>query len=119
IILLEAGDVIPGDAHLIESNQLQCDESSLTGESLPTEKDIKKLVKDTSLGDQFNMVFKGTSVTNGNGKAVITGIAKHTQLGTITSLVESAEEKETPLDKKIGVLSKKLIWITLFMTTIF
>lgn len=119
IISLEAGDVIPGDARLIESNQLQCDESSLTGESLPSEKNTEKLSKETSLGDQFNMVFKGTSVTNGNGKAVITGIAQHTQLGTITSLVESSSEKETSLDKKISALSKKLIWITLIMTTIF
>ncbi|WP_426095289.1 cation-translocating P-type ATPase [Flavobacterium sp. DSR2-3-3] len=119
IIVLEAGDVIPGDAHLIESNQLQCEESSLTGESLPTEKNTDKLAKDIALGDQFNMVFKGTSVTNGSGKAVITGIAQHTQLGTITSLVESSKEKETPLDKKIGALSKKLIWITLAMTGIF
>ncbi len=119
IISLEAGDVIPGDAHLIEINQLQCDESSLTGESLPTEKNIKKLVKGTALGDQFNMVFKGTSVTKGNGKAVITGIAQDTQLGTITSLVENVKEKETPLDSKIRLLSKKLIWITLAMTTIF
>jgi len=119
IILLEAGDVIPGDARLIESNQLQCDESSLTGESLPSEKNTEKLSKDTMLGDQFNMVFKGTSVTNGNGKAVIIGIALHTQLGTITSLVENAQEKETPLDKKITVLSKKLIWITLGMTSLF
>ncbi|KOY84558.1 ATPase [bacterium 336/3] len=119
IIFLEAGDVISGDAHLIESNQLQCDESSLTGESLPSEKNTEKLPKDTALGDQFNMIFKGTSVINGNGKAVITGIAQHTQLGTITSLVENSEEKETPLDKKIRVLSKKLIWITLSMTTIF
>ncbi|MEB2783811.1 cation-translocating P-type ATPase [Algoriphagus persicinus] len=119
IISLEAGDLIPGDAHLIESNQLQCDESSLTGESLPTEKNIEKLAKVTALGDQFNMVFKGTSVTNGNGKAVITGISQHTQLGTITSLVENSEEKETPLNKKIRVLSKKLIWVTLGMTTIF
>lgn len=119
IIVLEAGDVIPGDARLIEANQLQCDESSLTGESLPTEKNTEKLSKETVLGDQFNMVFKGTSVINGNGKAVITGIALHTQLGTITSLVESSEEKKTPLDKKIGVLTKKLIWITLGMITIF
>ncbi len=119
IISLEAGDVIPGDARLIESNQLQCDESSLTGESLPSEKNTEKLPNNISLGDQFNMVFKGTSVTNGNGKAVITGIAHHTQLGTITSLVESSPEKETPLDKKISVLSKKLIWITLVMIAIF
>lgn len=119
IISLEAGDVIPADARLIESNQLQCDESSLTGESLPSEKNIEKLSRDTSLGDQFNMVFKGTSVTNGNGKAVVIGIAQHTQLGTITSLVDSSSEKETPLDKKISALSKKLIWITLVITTIF
>jgi len=119
IVVLEAGDVISGDAHLIESNQLQCDESSLTGESLPTDKNSDKLPKETALGDQFNMVFKGTSITKGNGKAVITGTAQHTQLGTITSLVERAVEKETPLDTKIKVLSKKLIGITLGMTALF
>lgn len=119
IILLEPGDIIPGDAHLIEINRLQCDESSLTGESLPSEKNIEKLPKETAPGDQLNMVFKGTSVTNGNGKAVVVGIAQHTQLGNITSLVENAGEKETPLDAKLAVLSKKLIWITLFMTIIF
>lgn len=119
VVLLEAGDVIPGDGRLVVSNQLQCNESSLTGESLPSEKDIKKLPKDTSLGDQHNMVFKGTSVTNGNGKAVITGIAQNTQLGTITSLVENAAETITPLDKKLNALSKKLIWLTLIMILIF
>ncbi len=119
LIFLEAGDIIPGDAHLIEANQLQCDESSLTGESLPTEKNIEKLPKETALGDQLNMLFKGTSVMNGNGKAVITGIAENTQLGTITSLVDSHKETQTPLEKKIAALSIKLIWITLMMTSIF
>ncbi len=119
VVLLEAGDVIPGDGRLVVSNQLQCNESSLTGESLPSEKDIKKRSKDTSLGDQHNMVFKGTSVTNGNGKAVITGIAQNTQLGTITSLVENAAETITPLDKKLNTLSRKLIWLTLIMILIF
>ncbi len=119
LIFLEAGDIIPGDAHLVEINQLQCDESSLTGESLPTEKNTAALPKETALGDQLNMVFKGTSVINGNGKAVITGIAKNTQLGTITSLVDSHKETATPLDNKIAALSKKLIWITLIMTSIF
>ncbi len=119
LIVLEAGDVIPGDARLVEANQLQCDESSLTGESLPTEKNLEKLPKETALGDQLNMVFKGTSVMNGNGKAVITGIAENTQLGTITSLVDSYKETKTPLEKKIAALSIKLIWITLIMTSIF
>lgn len=119
LVVLEAGDIIPGDARLVEVNQLQCDESSLTGESLPTEKNIEKLPKETALGDQLNMVFKGTSVMNGNGKAVITGISENTQLGTITSLVDSHKETQTPLEKKISALSIKLIWITLIMTSIF
>jgi Ca2+-transporting ATPase len=119
LVLLEAGDIIPGDGRLVESNQLQCDESSLTGESLPTQKNLDPLSAETVLGDQHNMVFKGSSVMNGNGKAVITGIAKDTELGKITSLVESAEETETPLNKKLSALSKKLIWITLIMTAIF
>lgn len=119
VIILEAGDVIPGDGRLLESNQLQCDESSLTGESLPLEKNTEKLPKDTVLGDQHNMVFKGASVMNGKGKAVITGIAQNTQLGTITRLVESSIETATPLDKKLNALSKKLIWLTLTLTMIF
>ncbi len=119
VVLLEAGDVIPGDGRLIELNLLQCDESSLTGESLPSLKNIEKLSKETVLGERHNMIFKGASVMSGTGKAVITGIAQHTELGTITSLVESATETATPLDKKLSALSKKLIWITLFMTSIF
>lgn len=119
LIQLEAGDIIPGDGRLVLSNQLQCDESSLTGESLPTLKNTEILSQETVLGDQFNMVFKGSSVMNGNGKAVITGIAKNTELGKITSLVESSADTETPLDKKLNLLSKKLIWITLSMTAIF
>ncbi len=119
IVLLEAGDIIPGDGLLLEANQLQCDESSLTGESLPTEKNTDQLPLETVLGDRFNMVFKGASIMNGKGKAVITGIANDTELGTITSLVENVSEKETPLDKKLAVLSKKLIYLTLIFTVIF
>lgn len=119
VVLLEAGDVVPGDGRLVALNQLKCDESSLTGESVPTEKSTEALPKDTTPGDQFNMVFKGASVMNGNGKAVITGIAQNTQLGAITSLVEDAGETATPLDKKLNALSTKLIWVTLIMTAIF
>ena len=119
LVELEAGDIIPGDGRLVVSNQLQCDESSLTGESLPTLKNTEVLSPETALGDQFNMVFKGSSVMNGNGKAIITGIAKDTELGKITSLVESSVDAETPLDKKLNALSKKLIGITLVMTAIF
>lgn len=119
LVLLEAGDIIPGDGRLVELNQLQSDESSLTGESLPSDKNIEKLPQDTSIGDQYDMVFKGASIINGNGKAVITGIAEHTQMGIITSLVGNSSETMSPLDKKLNSLSKHLIWITLLMTAIF
>ncbi|SDP97140.1 Ca2+-transporting ATPase [Mucilaginibacter sp. OK268] len=119
LIPLEAGDIIPADGRLVAVNRLQCDESSLTGESLPSDKTIEALKEDTIVGDQHNMVFKGTSVINGNGKMVITGIAANTQLGTITSLVESSVDTVTPLDKKLNKLTRKLIFVTLVMTAIF
>lgn len=119
IVDLESGDIIPADGRLVVSHLLQCDESSLTGESIPSLKHTEKLPEKTALGDQVNMVFKGSSVMNGHGKVVITGIGKDTELGKITALVESAASTETPLDKKLNSLSKKLIWVMLFMTLIF
>jgi len=119
LVPLEAGDIIPADGRLVIVNRLQCDESSLTGESLPSEKNTAPLAIDTVVGDRKNMVFKGTSVINGNGYIVITGVSAQTQLGTITSLVESSADNITPLDKKLNRLSRKLIWITLVMTAIF
>lgn len=119
VVVLEAGDIIPGDGRLVLCNQLQCNESSLTGESLPTHKNGDPLPQDTALGDRHNMVFKGTSVINGNGKAVITGTAEHTELGAITSLVAGAMETTTLLDQKLNALSKKLIWLTLILTAVF
>ncbi|MFD1256623.1 cation-translocating P-type ATPase [Mucilaginibacter terrae] len=119
LVPLEAGNMIPADGRLVTVNRLQCDESSLTGESLPADKNIDPVADDTVVGDQKNMVFKGTSVINGNGKMIITGTAAQTQLGTITSLVESSADTVTPLDKKLNKLSRKLIWITLGMTAIF
>ena len=119
VVVLEAGDVVPGDGRLISLIQLQCDESSLTGESLPTEKLLDKLDKNAALGDKHDMVFKGTSVINGSGKAIITGIGEHTELGTITALVDSAEDTVTPLDKKLNALSKRLISLTLILCFLF
>ncbi|MBK9257335.1 MAG: cation-translocating P-type ATPase [Saprospiraceae bacterium] len=119
IVLLEAGDVIPGDGRLIDANQLQCEESALTGESLPSEKLTHKLPVNTIPADQTNMVFKGSSVMNGKARAVITTIAQNTQLGSITSLVEQSADTVTPLDRKLNLLSKNLIWITLALTVVF
>lgn len=119
LVPLEAGDIIPADGRLITVNRLQCDESSLTGESLPADKITETLPAGTVVSDQRNMAFKGTSVINGKGEMVITGIGAYTQLGTVTSLVENSAVTVTPLDKKLNRLSRKLIWITLAMTAIF
>lgn len=119
IVDLASGDIIPADGRLVVSHLLQCDESSLTGESIPSLKNTTKLPEKTALGDQVNMAFKGSSVMDGHGKMVITGIGKDTELGKITALVESASSTQTPLDKKLNSLSKKLIWVMLFMTLIF
>lgn len=119
VVQLEAGDIIPADGRLLSVSRLQCDESSLTGESLPSDKTTDPIEENTVIGDQQNMVFKGTSVINGNGKMVVTGIAADTQLGAITALVGSSADTVTPLDKKLNRLSRKLIWITLLMTAAF
>ncbi|RZJ78189.1 MAG: ATPase, partial [Flavobacterium sp.] len=119
IVLLEAGDLVTADGRLVESNQLSCDEASLTGESFPIIKNIAKIEEKVELGDTLNMVFKGTSIMNGNGKFVVTGIGTNTELGKITNLVANAQSTATPLDKKISNLTGKLIWITLGMTAIY
>jgi len=119
LVPVEAGDIIPADGRLVAVHRLQCDESPLTGESLPSDKATGALNEGTVIGDQHNMIFKGTAAINGNGKMVITGIGVNTQLGAITSLVESSAATDTPLDKKLNRLSRKLIWITLAMTAIF
>ncbi|MEO7176893.1 MAG: cation-transporting P-type ATPase [Saprospiraceae bacterium] len=119
IIVLEAGDMVLADARLIEINQLQIDESPLTGESLPITKLIEIIEKDASPADQLNMVFKGTSVTKGNAKAIVIGTAVHTELGKITTLVDNAQQTATPLEKKLQGLTKKLMWITAVFAVIF
>jgi len=119
LIALEAGDVVPADARLMTVQQLQCEEGALTGESLPVEKHTFPLTPDTLLSDRHNIVFKGTSVVNGNGSAVITATGRNTQLGIITALVESSPVTQNPLDRKLGRLTGTLIWIMLGMTAVF
>ncbi len=119
ILVLEAGDVVAADARIIEINQFEVDESALTGESLPVLKKIEVLENSTTLGERFNMVFKGTDVVKGNAKAIIIGTAKHTELGKITSLVENAIQTVTPLEKKLQGLTTRLMWITAAFAVIF
>ncbi|MET4081964.1 Ca2+-transporting ATPase [Pedobacter sp. UYP30] len=119
LLLLEAGDVVSGDGRIISSNELQVDESSLTGESFPVFKTTEVLKGKIESSRAENMVYKGTAVMNGNAKVIITGIAEQTELGKISEMVGSSASTKTPLDLKIGRLTKSLIWITLVMTCFF
>lgn len=115
IILLEAGDIVPADARLMEVSSLKTDEASLTGESHSVEKNTEPL-KEPSLvpGDQQNMVFKGTIVSNGSAKAVVTATGMHTEIGKIAGLME-VESQKTPLQKRLAVFSKQLAVIVILI----
>jgi len=109
IIHLEAGDFIPADARLLRSVSLKSEESALTGESVPSEKDAEAVIKeDAPLGDRSNMVFSGCSITYGTATAVVTAIGMDTQMGKIANLLDSEEEGQTPLQEKLAQLGKYL-----------
>jgi len=113
VLLIKPGIIIPADARLIESSDLKVDESALTGESIPVNKSIERIEEEVSLGDRKNMVYKGTSVTDGKGRAVVIGTGMNTEMGNISRLVEEADKKEVPLNKKLEKLTKRLIFITI------
>ncbi|OJV21751.1 MAG: ATPase [Dyadobacter sp. 50-39] len=119
ILVLEAGDLIPADANVIQVNQLEVDESALTGESIPSVKRIEPSQADAPIADQHNRLFKGTAITNGNAKAIVTGVGQATELGKIAMLVQQAERAVTPLEDKLNSLGKVLIWITIGLATLF
>lgn len=111
VILLEAGDRIPADARLIESYNLEVIESSLTGESYPVSKQSCTILKENlPLGDRSNMVYMGTSVVRGRGKAVVTGTGMDAEMGKIASMLNHAEEERTPLQKDLDGLAKAITW---------
>lgn len=109
IIRLEAGDFIPADARLLHSVSLKSEESALTGESVPSEKDAESLVAENSpLGDRSNMVFSGCSITYGTATAVVTSTGMDTEMGKIANLLEGESDTQTPLQQKLSQLGKYL-----------
>jgi len=108
ILILEAGDKVPADGRLIEAHSLRCDEAPLTGESVPVGKHIQPLSPDTRVGDQRNMVFTGTTVTYGRGKAVVTTTGMQTEFGKIAEQVMAVETEKTPLEKRTEEIGKWL-----------
>ncbi len=109
IIYLEAGDFVPADARLIKSASLKSEESALTGESVPAEKDASVEVEENApLGDRCNMVFSGCSIAYGTATAVVTGTGMDTQMGKIANLLDNEESMQTPLQAKLAQLGKYL-----------
>ena len=109
IIKLEAGDFVPADARLIESTSLKSEESALTGESVPSEKDALAQVLDNApIGDRSNMVFSGCSITYGNATAVVVQTGMDTQMGKIANLLNDEADTQTPLQQKLSQLGKYL-----------
>ena len=113
IMLLEAGDRIPADARLIEIHSLKCDEAPLTGESFSVEKGLKLLATDTAVADRHNLVFTGTTVTYGRGKAIVTGTAMNTEFGKIAEQVSAVSTEKSPLEKRTAEIGRWLGLIAL------
>jgi len=117
IIFITQGNLIPADCRVIEQNELKLNESILTGESFAVNKQTGTLDSDTSLADRSNMVFKGTSVTMGNGKCIVTATGMNTGIGDISEMVSREDDEQIPLNVKLNRLSRQLIWIVLGLAT--
>ena len=117
VIVLEAGDAVPADCRLIECASIKAEEAALTGESVPVDKGAALLElgdnKDVPLGDRINMIYMGSAIVYGRGRAVVVATGMDTEMGKIASAIEQAEEGQTPLQIKMAQLSKVLTWLVL------
>ena len=108
VVVLEAGDSVCADGRLLECASLKCDESALTGESLPVEKIVDEIPENVPLGDRKNMVFSGSFVTYGRAKFLVTGTGMDTEMGKIAVLLKGTQEKKTPLQVSLDQFGRKL-----------
>ncbi len=122
IIVLEAGDAVPADARIIECASLKIEEAALTGESVPVDKKVEALGseddKEVPLGDRKNMVYMGSTVVYGRGKAVVCGIGMETEMGKIADALTQAQESKTPLQIKLAQLSKILTYLVIGISVV-
>lgn len=110
IVLLQAGDKAPADLRLVSSRELRLDESALTGESLPVDKNAEALPASTMLAERANMVYSSTLVTHGHGRGVVVAIGAATEIGRINRLMSEIEELKTPLTRKMARFSHLVLW---------
>jgi len=115
IVVLRVGDRISADARLIDVTDLEVDESILTGESKPIRKNVEAISKKVTISKKLNMIYSGTVVTNGNGKAVVVKTGMQTELGKISEMIQGVEEKHTPLQIKLDDFGKQLSLWALFI----
>jgi Ca2+-transporting ATPase len=117
VLEVEAGDAVPADARLLTSANLYAEESTLTGESVPVNKDGLAVVEgEATIGDRANMLFVGTNVVRGRGRAVVTATGLRTEIGKISALIQAAEQGKTPLEEKLDVFGKRILWVCLALS---
>ena len=109
ILILEAGDYVPADARILVANQLTVEEAVLTGESLPISKYETIVPEDAPIGDRLNMLFSGTAIATGSGRAVITATGMRSEIGKIAGMLGESEDKQTPLQLRLAQVNKRLL----------
>ncbi|MBE6453887.1 MAG: HAD family hydrolase [Alphaproteobacteria bacterium] len=118
IVLLHSGDKVPADMRLLEVHDLKVNESVLTGESLPAEKNADILPEKTLLGDKLNMAFASTLAVFGSATGVVVATGDKTEIGKISQMIASAEDIKTPLTEKVEIFSSKLLWLIVFLSVL-
>ncbi len=118
IVLLQSGDKVPADVRLFNVRDLQIDESTLTGESVPVQKDHDPLPQATPLSERYNLAFSSTLVTYGQGRAVVFATGAETEVGRISTLVSTADALQTPLTQKISRFSRLLLIVILILAAV-
>ena len=119
VLELEAGDAVPADARLMQTINLATLEAALTGESLPITKDARaELADDATIGDRSTMLFTGTSVMRGKGRALVVATGKDTELGKLSTLMSSQEQSKTPLEEKLDHFGKRVLWACLAISAL-
>ncbi|NLI92763.1 MAG: cation-transporting P-type ATPase [Peptococcaceae bacterium] len=116
ILILRSGEVVAADARIISGFGLEVNESQLTGEALPVSKAETAIFSDIPLAERTNMIYMGSTIVRGRGKAIVTATGMDTELGRIAGLSESAREPKTPLQKAMKELSVSLVWIAVFFS---
>ncbi|HTV03221.1 MAG TPA: HAD-IC family P-type ATPase, partial [Luteitalea sp.] len=118
VIIVAEGDTVPADARLLESAALQAAEAALTGESVPVAKEVVTLPTDLPVGDRRNMVFSGTSITYGHGRAVVTATGMQTEMGHVARLLEQTPEETTPLQQELDRTGRWLGVVVMVMAVV-